>query len=637
MQKIFILFLIVLSNSYSYTTQASCEAITPSDGTLAYWDDPSQSCWCGNGYEPMDGCEYYYQAELDQCEAIPNSAWDYPTNSCYCTNGYEVADNCEYYYQAEVDECALIPNSAWDYQTNTCYCTNGYETIDQCQDHYQVEINQCESIIPNGGAYWDNSFNTCYCNQAPDLLLSSNNCECPIAGQVFNPSTNLCEDQPTCVDLIAEARNSCDLAMGVLTIDCNENNGVATVSNESCDCVSPKVMVNGVCKIECDVGFHEENGQCVEDTLQCDVGFHEENGQCVPDLTQCDAGFHLENGQCLKDGEVHHSDGLVDAFIPECTHYCYEDAGTTYAVYARQAPIPQSAITCNLQETDIHYDTQVMYPNTSAFITYENHKYQYTINSTDKCNVVTKLNGYTKVISAGANYPAGYVGDTFENYYATSSGTVALPSLKVGNGVNWIMQNNHAIDFCAVGNIQNCSNDLNGSGATMDDSRLHEDLLSINNTLNGNGEKIDTTNNHLTAIKEAQGTSNNLLTAINETQGLGNEKLDELIANGDEGNTLLQSILDAILDDNNSKKDGDFSVISNMAKSSYDGFTPPSIFTFDTSPTALSIEPITMTLGGQTFTLFDNELLNNLPLNLLQAIFLFIAGFAGIRDVLRGS
>ena len=35
--------------------------------------------------------------------------------------------------------------------------------------------------------------------------------------------------------------------------------------------------------------------------LECEPGFHEENGQCVPDSTSCPTGFHFENGICVPD------------------------------------------------------------------------------------------------------------------------------------------------------------------------------------------------------------------------------------------------------------------------------------------------------------------------------------------------
>ncbi len=57
--------------------------------------------------------------------------------------------------------------------------------------------------------------------------------------------------------------------------------------------------------IECDDGYHEEDGQCVADEVEplvCDGGFHEENGQCVENVVYCQEDYELIDGECvLKD------------------------------------------------------------------------------------------------------------------------------------------------------------------------------------------------------------------------------------------------------------------------------------------------------------------------------------------------
>ena len=51
----------------------------------------------------------------------------------------------------------------------------------------------------------------------------------------------------------------------------------------------------------CETGTHEENGACVDDPLVCETGTHEENGACVDDPLVCETGTHEENGACVDD------------------------------------------------------------------------------------------------------------------------------------------------------------------------------------------------------------------------------------------------------------------------------------------------------------------------------------------------
>jgi hypothetical protein len=39
----------------------------------------------------------------------------------------------------------------------------------------------------------------------------------------------------------------------------------------------------------------------VPDQVQCQAGYHQENGNCVPDQVQCQAGYHQENSNCVPD------------------------------------------------------------------------------------------------------------------------------------------------------------------------------------------------------------------------------------------------------------------------------------------------------------------------------------------------
>ena len=54
-------------------------------------------------------------------------------------------------------------------------------------------------------------------------------------------------------------------------------------------------------QVQCNAGYHLENGICVPDQVQCKAGYYLENGVCVPDQVQCKAGYHLENSICVPD------------------------------------------------------------------------------------------------------------------------------------------------------------------------------------------------------------------------------------------------------------------------------------------------------------------------------------------------
>jgi hypothetical protein len=53
--------------------------------------------------------------------------------------------------------------------------------------------------------------------------------------------------------------------------------------------------------IFCPVLTHEENGECVWDTIQCPAGQHQEGNSCVTDTFICPSGSSMINGQCVPD------------------------------------------------------------------------------------------------------------------------------------------------------------------------------------------------------------------------------------------------------------------------------------------------------------------------------------------------
>ena len=75
-------------------------------------------------------------------------------------------------------------------------------------------------------------------------------------------------------------------------------------------------------QVQCNAGYHLENGICVPDQVQCGAGTHLENGTCVPDQVQCGTGTHLENGICVPDqvqcGTGYHLEN--DVCVPDQMH-----------------------------------------------------------------------------------------------------------------------------------------------------------------------------------------------------------------------------------------------------------------------------------------------------------------------------
>jgi hypothetical protein len=61
------------------------------------------------------------------------------------------------------------------------------------------------------------------------------------------------------------------------------------------------------CRWNCIDGFHEENGACVENTLQCEANQHEENGVCVSNIkiVECISGGNPENStEIIENVEI---------------------------------------------------------------------------------------------------------------------------------------------------------------------------------------------------------------------------------------------------------------------------------------------------------------------------------------------
>lgn len=74
-------------------------------------------------------------------------------------------------------------------------------------------------------------------------------------------------------------------------------------------CGEGTVAFEGQCipkdSVVCDDGYHNEEGQCIEDELTCDSGYIVEEGQCVVDEEEedlsCNPGYHEEAGTCVPN------------------------------------------------------------------------------------------------------------------------------------------------------------------------------------------------------------------------------------------------------------------------------------------------------------------------------------------------
>ena len=102
--------------------------------------------------------------------------------------------------------------------------------------------------------------------------------------------------------------------------------------------------------VECDTGYHEEDGECVPDAVECETGYHEENGECVPDALECETGYHEEDGECVPDDVEDTTPPVitVDSLLPVIfdegttepdwtTYFSTDDATATLTVDAASA------------------------------------------------------------------------------------------------------------------------------------------------------------------------------------------------------------------------------------------------------------------------------------------------------------
>lgn len=93
----------------------------------------------------------------------------------------------------------------------------------------------------------------------------------------------------------------------------------ACTTTSEVNCGKGTIEVDGKCEVdtlECNTGFHNENGVCVvdEEDVTCNAGYHEEDGVCVVDEEDvtCNAGYHEEDGVCVADTVVELPDWMDD-------------------------------------------------------------------------------------------------------------------------------------------------------------------------------------------------------------------------------------------------------------------------------------------------------------------------------------
>jgi hypothetical protein len=200
----------------------------------------------------------------------------------------------------------------------------------------------CEAITNNGGTYFDISTQTCSCNNT--LLSPDNNCNCP-GGTVYNSSTQTCVQQTTCADV--ETQN-----LASASADCATQNKI--LQNYTCVEGNP-LTINHTCT-SCPTGQSPSNGVCINDPLTCPTGQEVFSNSCVPlcqtgytrNMTSgvceisplaCPNGQHDDSGVCVNNPS---SSVTLEpsAYVGSCTHYCFTGAsGNVVAVYARQKPI----------------------------------------------------------------------------------------------------------------------------------------------------------------------------------------------------------------------------------------------------------------------------------------------------------
>jgi subtilisin-like proprotein convertase family protein len=188
-------------------------------------------------------------------------------------------------------------SEATDAGTPGCACDEGYAgaACDRCATGYEESGSSC--VESQAGS--ECAVDSCSANGACDDTTGEVVCECDegFAGDScadcddgYHEAEGTCVEDETCQANSCPNNASCDASSGAIECECDDGWG-----GDACD--------------ECAAGFHDDAGDCVEDT-QCAARTCA-NGTCedasgVP-VCSCSGGWSGEH--CDECGDGHHQDG----------------------------------------------------------------------------------------------------------------------------------------------------------------------------------------------------------------------------------------------------------------------------------------------------------------------------------------
>jgi hypothetical protein len=224
----------------------------------------------------------------------------------------------------------------------TVSCSTGYHLYEGiCVPDDTTDGNDGGTEAPTcqSGEHLDTATNTC----VPDDTTDDNNSgtETPTcqSGEYLDTATNTCvpddttdgnnggTETPTCQsgEHLDTATNTC--IADVIDVECDDGyhleNGTCVADSGSGEVIPPTCQsgyhldtATNTCIANssdpvCESGYHLEDGICISDsgtedpvTPTCQTGYHLQDGTCVIDSTTptCQTGYHLEDGQCVVNG-----------------------------------------------------------------------------------------------------------------------------------------------------------------------------------------------------------------------------------------------------------------------------------------------------------------------------------------------
>ncbi len=342
---------------------------------------------CAAGFHLDDGqCVLDQQCLATSCSGHGEcSLNDDKEVVCDCDTGYAdtYCDECDDGYHESGEDCvededcpesgACSGHGSCDDSTGVaiCTCDDGYEgsDCDDCEGGYHDDGDDCvldQTCLPTSCSYHgtcDDSSGSVVCTCTGGFTASS---YCASCSTGFHPSGNQCVLDETCGANTCNQHGSCDVVDYETVCDCDEGwmgdtcSGCAAgfhlddgecVPDESC--LPSSCAGHGTCDdsgdvvvCACEAGYTSES-YC----LDCDTGYHKNNGECVPDES-CAVDSCNEHGDCEDEtGEIvcDCDTGWDGATCTYCAPgYHFEQGGTVCVV--DEECYPQSCAyhgTCN--------------------------------------------------------------------------------------------------------------------------------------------------------------------------------------------------------------------------------------------------------------------------------------------------